>query len=154
MKKIYRFKGAAFSPNKAQKYGVRIEQISDKGKITAKEIVDEAKDSNSPLHEVFEWNDTKAAERYRLFQAGNLLRNLEVEIITEKEKPRWVNAHISFRQEKGYISTIEVLSDKKLRVKWLNQALQEAEEWMERYRTYKELVDIFKAIKKTKKKIK
>lgn len=55
------------------------------GSITPEILVKEAKKRNSPLHKIFEWNDTKAAENYRLQQARILLNNIQVTIITDNE---------------------------------------------------------------------
>ena len=154
MKKIYRFKGAIFSAKKAQIYGERIDEISNNGRVTTHDLVEDARNPKSPLHDIFEWNDSEAASKYRLQQARQLLRTIEVEIVSKDKKPKWVNAHISFKEEEGYVSTIDVMSDKDLRERFINQALSEARRWMERYKAYQELTDIFKAIKITSKKIK
>jgi len=50
------------------------------GSITPEILVKEAKKRNCPLHKIFEWNDTKAAENYRLQQARILLNNIQVTI--------------------------------------------------------------------------
>jgi hypothetical protein len=43
-----------------------------KGQVTAKELLAEARSPKCPVHKYFEWDDTKAAELYRLRQAiGN-----------------------------------------------------------------------------------
>ena len=44
-------------------------ELSKKNNLTAREIVEEARKKNSPLHDFFEWDDSIAAEKYRLAQA-------------------------------------------------------------------------------------
>lgn len=46
------------------------------GEITPKMIVEYARDENSLLHSIFEWNDSVAGEKWRLKQASQLLRNI------------------------------------------------------------------------------
>ena len=44
--------------------------------ITPKNLVEANRDESAPLHNEFEWNDTKAAEKYRETQAGYIIRNI------------------------------------------------------------------------------
>jgi hypothetical protein len=44
------------------------------GRLTSSLVVDEARPEQAPLHPAFEWDDEKAAERYRQHQASTLIR--------------------------------------------------------------------------------
>ena len=44
------------------------------GTLTPELVVDVARDPEHPLHSRFEWDDSIAAEKWRLEQAGQLLR--------------------------------------------------------------------------------
>lgn len=46
----------------------------ERGSLTPALVVDTARDPEHPLHSRFEWDDTTAAEKWRLEQAGQLLR--------------------------------------------------------------------------------
>lgn len=48
------------------------------GKVTSAAVVDEARPDDAPLHPAFEWDDAKAAERFRLNQASTLIRAVVV----------------------------------------------------------------------------
>lgn len=50
------------------------------GKLTTEQVLTEAADPASPLHTAFEWDDQIAGYRYRLIQAGELIRKAEVTI--------------------------------------------------------------------------
>ena len=70
MKKKRVFKAAPdadFDDKQAQIYGEELMRIAKKlGRMpTLKEILESAKDKNSPLHDYFEWDDRKAAEKYK-----------------------------------------------------------------------------------------
>jgi hypothetical protein len=54
------------------------------GLITPDIVVAAARHPDSPLHSEFEWDDTAAAEKYRLDQARALIRSVKVNITTEK----------------------------------------------------------------------
>lgn len=153
MKRYKKGKGAWFTNEQAQVYGQRLDELSGSGNITAEIIVEDAKRVSSPLHKVFEWDDTTEAHRWRLHKARLLLSNIEIEIVTSKTESRWIQANVSLVGQKGYTSIVKVLSDNDLKEQWIQQALKEAESWMNRYQNYKELADIFTVIKKTKKKL-
>lgn len=66
--------------------GRELERIQNLyGSITPEILVDEAKSKKSPLHPIFEWDDSKAAENYRLQQARILLNNIQVTVVTDGE---------------------------------------------------------------------
>ncbi len=56
---------------------------ANNGKLTAEQVVQAAKDPNSPLHDQFLWNDKKAAHKQRLDTARQLIRSVKVVIKKE-----------------------------------------------------------------------
>jgi len=58
-----------------QMVGEQIEKLRLKrgGSFDAVDLVNEARSRYSPLHDIFEWDDTEAAELYRRQQARHLL---------------------------------------------------------------------------------
>ena len=56
------------------------------GMIMPSQVVDEARDPASVLHGSFEWDDTVAAEKYRVIQAQKLIRAFVVTIECGGEK--------------------------------------------------------------------
>lgn len=97
------------------------------------------------------WNDTKAAEEYRTWQARELIRSVYVTVIPGDS--RIYNAYVSMEDDRlkpggGYRSMAQVLSSKELRQKLLAQALAEFDLWKQRYQEIKELCSIFEARKK------
>lgn len=54
------------------------EMVATHGKVAPSQIVEAARDENSPLHQVFEWDDTIAAQEHRLLQARQLIRTVVV----------------------------------------------------------------------------
>lgn len=55
---------------------------------TPEEILEKAKDPNSELHKCFEWDDKKAAYKYRLQQARTIMCNLVFVSRDEKDEVR------------------------------------------------------------------
>jgi len=51
-----------------------------RGVLNAEDLVEEASNPAHPLHERFTWDDGEAADRWRLFEASNIIRSVKVEI--------------------------------------------------------------------------
>ena len=138
----------------AQVAGERLEQIrvAHAGRLTADMVVADAKPKRSPLHKSFEWDDTKAASRYRLVQAGDLIRAIVV-VTDEAPDAAPVRAFVNIESDdRHYTSVQHAMSDKELRGQVVNRALLEITQWETRYRDLKELAEVFAAIKKVKRK--
>lgn len=126
-------------PVKAQVAGEEIERIEAKhGAVTPQILVDESKDDTAVLHKLFEWDDEKAAEKYRLSQAGNIIRNLTVTVADIKtNKPVTVRAYVSTQSEHDeksfYISTGRAFKVPETREAVIAQALRELREFQRKY---------------------
>jgi hypothetical protein len=155
MKKIYRRKKGSIIPNKnVVRYGKRIDELiqSNQGDITPEAVLKDARSRSSPLHDFFTWDDTKAAEKWRLQQAGYLLRNIEIEVVCN-DKPQVTRAFFNVSSGNGdtkptsvYVSFERAFSDTELRQQVINAALDELMYWQTKYRQYTEFAAIFSAI--------
>ena len=139
-------------PVDAQIAGETIEALkSELGKdyIEAEDLLNASRAENAPLHSCFEWDDTIAAEKYRLNQAGDIIRNITVKIIDASEKPQVVRAlvNVSPQNEKGkYVSIQTAMVKGEYRDQVLKNALIELQNFKHKYQSYSELATIFKAI--------
>lgn len=132
-----------------------------KNVLTPEIVVDEARDKESPLHPVFEWDNKKAANEYRLVQARHLIRIAKVETVING-KPVHTRAFISIRKdEKGelstspfakgesvYVSVDTVLQDEKLYDYTIRKALLEMQSFVSKYKDLKILSPILHSIQK------
>lgn len=113
-------------------------------KITPQEMIEKARDEQSELHKCFEWNDTVAAEKYRLQQARNVLSMLVFKPKTEEEQPVRI---FSLTTEKSmYQPTKQFLVQADEYQDLLKRALAELETFKRKYRTINELEGLFEAI--------
>ena len=117
-------------------------------------VVDAARPKASPLHRMFEWDNTKAAEKFRLLQAAEILR-VSVTMIQCRNKKCTVRAFVSIGASRGsgndsYYATAKVLSSAQLRKQMLDDALSELEAFEAKYNTLVELASVFAAIRKLK----
>ena len=150
--------GAWFSNAKAKIYGKRIKELSlkNKNKITSKIVIKDAKKKNSPLHNAFEWDNSNAAEKYRLHQAALLVGHIVEVYVYNNKKVERPMCFSFYRGEKIRYSvpTAIVMKDKDLKLKMLQQAIWDISNWQSRYSQYKDLIKIFNAINSVKKKLK
>jgi hypothetical protein len=142
-----------------EKYKSELTNLERKysGKLSPKDIVREASNSNSPLHDWFDWEDNEAGEKWRLHQARILLTTIKVSVIfegTKKEYRKYLNVRVGEDEGRYYVQTKNILKNPDMKAQILQKALNEVTYWERCYSDYKELEDIFTGIVKTKKKLK
>lgn len=133
----------------AQIVGQELENIEREGggRITPAAVVERAKSSNSVLHSFFEWDDSKAADQHRLWQARSLIGAVVVRSYKDQDtKPVRAFVNISGDGGREYLGIISVMSDEEKRTAMLKQAKEELDEWRERYRGLQEFGRVFDAI--------
>lgn len=125
--------------------------VSRKGILKPEDVVEKARDPKSAMHDSFVWDDTRAAELYRIEQARGLLQ-ITVEMLSENsDHPTRVFVSLSNdRTRGGYRSMVEVLSDKELRARLLRDALDEMQRFEQRYHDLKELAAVFAAVRRVR----
>ena len=146
---VYQYK-VPYARVGAQIAGEELARIEkEKGSLTPEMVVDESREEDAPLHPVFEWDDKKAAESYRIVQAGSLIRNVTVKI---EEAPRMepVRAFVnvaSVGQRKGiFVSIKSAMTDEDSRETVVARAMAELERVKEKYKDLQELAGIFAEI--------
>lgn len=108
-------------------------------------VVEAARATESPLHDWFEWDDSEAAERYRLWQARKLIA-VHV-VVSEAPKVDPVRAFVSLstdrKGEGGYRVMADVQSDEAMRKVLLQDAIRDLELMQRKYRAIRELDRVF-----------
>lgn len=126
----------------------------DGGLLRPAAVVEAARPKTSPLHGVFCWDDTKAAELYRLDQAQRLIRSFRVTIESDGrdvEVPVFVGVsvdRIGGRSDNPYRLTEDVAKSADLLAVAEQDALEQLKGLRERYNHLKRLGDIWDAIDK------
>lgn len=105
--------------------------------------------ARSVLHGRFEWDDTKAAHEHRLWQAREIITEVSVEYPDGKERQAYVSLQ-AMRGGRGYLSMVDVLSDRGLRKQLLAQALAEYERVGEKYRDLEALAGVRAAVRRVR----
>lgn len=113
-KRIYSWNGPQRKVS-AQKVGEHLEEIEQRdGTVTKEAFLESARPSDSPMHPLFEWNDKKAAEKWRLQQSNQIINCLLVEVVDESgDEPevRTLNAYVNIEKRgNGKASFINIRS--------------------------------------------
>ncbi len=92
----YEFKAGARYSVAADVAGAELERIQNqRGVIEPRVVVEESRPEAAPLHPVFEWDDDKAAENYRTWQARSLIKSVRViELRNGADVPVPVYVHV------------------------------------------------------------
>lgn len=154
--KAYRAaENARFDDEVAERIGAAIDAMG--GACQPRELVEAARPARSPIHDLFEWNDKRAGEAFRLSQAGYYIRHIVVEVVV-KDNPRNVRAFHSVNVvvsedevERRYMALPLVLKNANASGQVVARAQAELESWRERYETYREVfAPVFDAIESVK----
>lgn len=148
--------GARFQPGAhadAKAVGSHLELLRKqcKGEITPKDVVDDARHDNSPLHSFFEWDDGEAAEQYRLSQARGLIRSV-VAVYVRPDAPAVrtrMFVHIPEAGAPHYREAGHAMSRADTRKAVLQTAWRELQAWRKRYKDLREFSDLFAVIDET-----
>lgn len=141
----------------AQLVGQELEKLAEKhGALTAEVVVDAARSKNSALHRHFTWDDTAAATKCRLFEAGQLIRRVKVTVVSPKGgEAAIIRAFVSIATiddesnvERSYVPVRRVIQDPAMREQMLATALKELSDFKAKYAALQELAGLFTEIEK------
>lgn len=117
------------------------------GVLTCEAVLDAARPKNSPLHGYFTWEDSRAAERYRLIEAGRLIATVKIEYAPKKAAqvvytPAFIPTGTSSEGKRQYYPVEEVTKNDFLREKALADARREMENTRARYSHLVDLLEL------------
>lgn len=127
-----------------QRIADEISSIGDD--VTPQQIVDKARDENCELHRCFEWDDTIAAEKYRIHQARQVVLNLVIKPReTEEEQPA-IRYFYKTESGSGYKPSSHVFKIDTEYQSLLKRAYAELHSFKVKYANLKELEPILELI--------
>lgn len=106
-------------------------RLVEEGRGTAAELVREASSPKSPAHKHFEWDDEKAAHRYRVDQARHYIRSIEVVVESIDSEP--LRAWWPVTRTGHYQRVDRVVEDEDLLKALIEQARRDLVVWSRRY---------------------
>ena len=156
--------------------GVLKEIEESEGEVTSRSFLEFSRPEDSVTHSMFEWDDTVAAEKFRLYQSGRIINQLAIEIVytedttpqevsinvvddkpeTEAQEPavvktQIVSAYVNVKQKAvakpaSFIHTIDAMRNKEQRAQVLANARGELTSFKRKYSVYRELAAVIREI--------
>lgn len=124
-----------------------LERLKSDGLIRPVDVVEAAREKSSPLHSLFQWDDSEAAHQYRLLQARKVL---QVYVVVEEASGKNVRAFVSLTADRGpgggYRAVTEVLADDDLRAQMLEDALVQFRNMRKKYQDIQQLDKVWSAL--------
>jgi len=131
----------------------RIAEVNG-GELRPADVVEAARIETSPLHPQFDWDDTEAAQKWRLHQARRLIK-VTVEYIGGDEVKIPARVFVSLTTDRhngtGYRVLAAVMSNSEHRKQLMADALADMQRFEKKYSELKELTDVFMAMRNVKK---
>ena len=125
-----------------------VRDIQKRGELTAETVLEEAQKTSSPLHSLFEWDNTKAAREWRLQQARVIINYVKVKV-GEKIYSEYESVNVHVIDDDGNISTkrvykpyMEIRRNPELRQQMIERSLRELKYWEEQNEKYEEFKPI------------
>lgn len=115
------------------------------GKLTPDLVVREAKDPDSILHGLFEWDDAEAGHQHRLFQARQIITSVRVVITTENKKIStvyYVRDPEADANEQGYVSIDKLKTDKDLARESIVMEFSRATAYLQRAKNHAQALEL------------
>ena len=127
--------------------------------VTPKSVLDMARNEKHLMHNYFEWDDTVAAEKYRVDQARYLIRNLTVTIIRKDKDPTTTRKYVSLGaglsdgKESTYKTVEVVLGNTSYRDQAIRKVWNQLLSIKQRYESFDEFSEVWKAIDSAQEKV-
>jgi hypothetical protein len=137
-----------------------IRKKNPKGLLMPQDVVDAASREESPLHDEFEWDDRKAGNEYRLWQAREVICRVKIVMGEQKkvEVRMYVNLSSTRNDGGGYQPVANILTDKDLARRALLDLLEDLDRLRIKYQHIEMVVlktkAIWKAVEEAKNSLK
>ena len=142
----------------ADDVGAEFKRIKEKHRTINKSlIVEESKNEDSYLHEYFEWDNEKAADKWREEQARLLIKNIKVTVVNETIEcsvRAFVHTVTTDCPTRSYVPIQEVINDETAYKDLVSQIERDYGNFKSKYAIIEELHEGFSAMDEAIKKIK
>jgi hypothetical protein len=143
-------------PTKGDIVEAELKRIWDeRAELRASYVLDEARHDDSPLHQFFQWDDTAAAEGFRLFQAAALIRSVKLRVTSTDQRGQvtdyvvraWQPARYVDDSDTGKYLPVEMIrEDPKVREALIRQMGRDAETFRRRYSHLTEFAQVVRGL--------
>lgn len=138
--------GTRFGADAQKCYEEIMEICEDLDSASPQAVLDRARDESSELHKCFTWDDSIAAEKWRVNEARLVTRQLVIkEVEVPKDRPE-IRLFYKTDNESGYKPTEIIVRKEDEYKKLLASAYAELRAFKRKYSMLKELQEIFDLI--------
>jgi len=126
-------------------------KIERSGPLTPERIVAAATPKSHPLHDCFEWDDIKAGDAFRLWQARKLVATYLIEYVGGETLRTTCSV---FKDDvRQYVPVLRVMSEDELRKQALDYILIQIAHWKRQWKHCHDVLDVIeKTVRKAKRK--
>lgn len=149
LKEYFARDGSPYSNKDARIIGPVIEALAESGgAVTARDVLDAARSTNSPLHPYFEWDDKRAADLHRLQEAKNMLRAIKIKFTdghqTYAARAFPVERITTFVTGPRQFRSFKVLhGESAFAAEMMQMAISDLRAWRSKYQPYEPIWDNF-----------
>ena len=143
---VYSWKQGTRYKTDANVAGTVCAEMEAAGTLTAENLVEASRPEEAPLHDEFEWDNTKAADEWRKHQARNIIHSLV--LVTEPgTKTEGVRAFFKLEvKSPNYESIVAIVQEENKYEALKASALRELKAFQKKYAQITELANVFAAI--------
>ena len=124
---------------------------AENGTITNTAFLDYSRDEDSETHCLFEWDDAKAGELYRLSVSTRIINQSQI-VYTEKEdsEPQKYIAFVNVDSERDakYMNIVTALSNEESKDLIISRIKRDLESMKKKYKSIKEFADLLEEFAK------
>lgn len=146
MESAYKWKTGYFK-TPADVAGAEFKRLEQTVGLTAKNVVEAARPTDSPLHKDFEWNDAVAAEKFRERQATTMIQNLVLVVNTPDETIASTRLYVNI-EETTYEDVRIVMQDDDKKALLFAKAMKELESFKRKYSELEQFAELFAEIER------
>lgn len=135
--------GGLLNDEEAHRAGEFLSKTFKDQPFTSADVVEVARDPDSPLHKHFDWNVEEAAEKWWRTQAAHIVRSI---LVIEKRGDKQIESRgfhyvtlSNGHTERRFVNQEVVWRQPDLSQQVVQSALRELRSWKKRYETYVEL---------------
>lgn len=146
---VYKWKIDGVWKQDANIVGNELKILADNNDLSPESVLETARDEDSPLHDLFEWDDRIAAEKYRLSQARRIIQQIVLVNDHPNAETRELRAFVTESRSDGHYQLITtVVEDPDTYEVLLKRAKFELQMFRDKYKAILELKELFDEIDK------
>lgn len=144
---MYKWKVDGIWKQDANIVGNELKALADNDNLSPESVLNSARDENSPLHNLFEWDDKVAAEKYRLNQARQIIQQIVIVNDHPNAEPRQIRAFVTESKNDGHYQLITtVIENPDTYEVLLKRAKFELQMFKDKYQSILEFKELFEEI--------